>query len=77
MSPSGEAARGAEPVPERPLKEKGDKFQFPDDYEDERELVRPYYPNLRRSVPPRDWDEPPWGHKEELWPHQRARSTQQ
>lgn len=56
----------------------GDRLIFVDDYEDEREVeLRRYYPNLRSDVTPRDWDEPPWGHKEEKWPRKQERSKPQ
>lgn len=36
----------------------------PEEYEDEDEIhLRRYYPNLSKTVKPRDWDEPPWGHR--------------
>ena len=45
--------------------EKGDPLRPVDDTLDERELLREYYyPNLNTNYEPRDWDEPPWGHKE-------------
>ena len=45
-------------------REKGDPLRPVDDTDDEREMIKSYYPNLNSAVTPRDWDEPPWGHKE-------------
>lgn len=48
----------------KPPRERAERLLQQDDYEDERERLRVYYPNLRSDVIPRDWDEPPWGRKE-------------
>jgi len=44
--------------------ERGDPLRPVDDSEFESDPMRPYYPRLNPGLAPREWDEPPWGHKE-------------
>lgn len=44
--------------------EKGDPLHATrrdEEPDEELEVLTAYYPNLRPGVPPREWDEPPWG----------------
>lgn len=54
------------PKPEKPKPiESGDPLRDMerDTVDEAEEVLVGYYPNLRPGVKPRDWDEPPWGHR--------------
>lgn len=53
-----------QPKPKDDLSAKGERLLPVEEGPDvEAEVLRGYYPHLNPNVTPREWDEPPWGHK--------------